>query len=103
MGRSPRPFRPPTTLLSRQVVNGESAPRNLRWRCRRGMRELDALLGGWLDHRYGSADARMRAAFEALLGEEDDQLWDWLLGRSRPQREDLQAIVDDIRDSTSGD
>ena len=77
-----------------------SVPRALRWRCRRGMRELDSLLGNWLETRWEDADANLRSGFEALVREEDDQLWDWLLGRSRPQGEDLQAVVDDIRYSS---
>ena len=38
----------------------------LRWRCRRGMKELDELLLAYLP-RYLEASADERAAFEALL------------------------------------
>ena len=40
------------------------------------MRELDALLGAWLDSRWHQADAELQQAFDLLLGQEDDQLWD---------------------------
>ncbi|MBS0569363.1 MAG: succinate dehydrogenase assembly factor 2 [Proteobacteria bacterium] len=69
----------------------------LRWRCRRGMRELDQLLGWWLDHRYSQSGATEQAAFAALLDEQDPQLWDWFGGRSLPHRGDWQRIVDEIR------
>ncbi|MGH8091168.1 MAG: succinate dehydrogenase assembly factor 2 [Rudaea sp.] len=69
----------------------------LRWRCRRGMRELDQLLGGWLDARYPHADASVQRAFAELLEEPDPQLWDWLSGRETPSRSDWQSIVDEIR------
>lgn len=72
-------------------------PSELRWRCRRGMRELDVLLSRWLETRWTASTSRQQAAFARLLGSEDDQLWDWLLGRARPADPELQGIVDDIR------
>lgn len=58
--------------------------KRLRWRCRRGMRELDQILGRYLDRRWGLAPEAEREAFEALLGVEDDALWRWFLGREAP-------------------
>lgn len=71
--------------------------KRLRWRCRRGTRELDALLGGWLErHRASPDDARV-AAFDALLGRQDPELWDWLMGHAEPPREDWRTIIAEIR------
>jgi antitoxin CptB len=72
--------------------------KRLRWRCRRGTRELDALLGGWLDARRDSIDAGELATFDALLDEQDPVLWDWLMGHAEPPRADWRAIVADIRE-----
>jgi antitoxin CptB len=69
----------------------------LRWRCRRGMRELDQLLGGWMDARFAQADAVTQCAFAELLEQPDPQLWDWFSGREAPPRGDWQRIVDEIR------
>ncbi|HTI95730.1 MAG TPA: succinate dehydrogenase assembly factor 2 [Rudaea sp.] len=69
----------------------------LRWRCRRGMRELDQLLGQWLDVRFAQADASAQRAFAELLEQPDPQLWNWLSGREAPPRSDWQRIVDEIR------
>lgn len=69
----------------------------LRWRARRGTRELDALLGGWLDERYADAGPDAQQAFDALLDIQDPDLWDWIMGHARPPRADWQAIIDDIR------
>ncbi|WP_313918838.1 succinate dehydrogenase assembly factor 2 [Tahibacter sp.] len=69
----------------------------LRWRCRRGTRELDALVGWWLDARYAQSDAAAQDAFADLLDAQDPDLWNWLVGRERAPRADWQAIVDEIR------
>lgn len=69
----------------------------LRWRCRRGMRELDQLLGWYLDTRYAQADAAERAAFSALLDAQDPDLWNWLNGRSAAADPAWRQIIDAIR------
>jgi antitoxin CptB len=56
----------------------------LRWRCRRGMRELDQLFNRYLDRRWREADAQERDTFERLLACEDDKLWRWCLGYENP-------------------
>jgi antitoxin CptB len=61
------------------------------------MRELDALLTSLLDSHWRSSDNTMRSAFAALLEAEDDELWDWLLGRTSPSQANLKLIVDEIR------
>lgn len=69
----------------------------LRWRCRRGMRELDQLLGWYLDARYAASGAAQKDAFSALLEEPDPLLWSWLLGQAHAPNPEWQAIVDEIR------
>ena len=68
----------------------------LRWRCRRGMRELDQLMERYLERGWPSADDRERKLFLRLLDCEDDKLWQWCMGQSRPEDAELQAIVDRI-------
>ena len=68
----------------------------MRWRARRGTRELDRLMGWWLDARYAHADAPTRETFDALLDESDPDLWDWLIARGEPPQ-CFAAIVDEIR------
>ncbi|MBS0514769.1 MAG: succinate dehydrogenase assembly factor 2 [Proteobacteria bacterium] len=69
----------------------------LRWRCRRGMRELDQLLGGWLDARYAQADESARAAFADLLEQPDPELWRWLQGDGASSDARFRRIIDEIR------
>ncbi|HJP97076.1 MAG TPA: succinate dehydrogenase assembly factor 2, partial [Rhodanobacteraceae bacterium] len=43
----------------------EARFKRLQWRCRRGTRELDALLAGWLEQHGASLDEAQYAAFDA--------------------------------------
>jgi antitoxin CptB len=76
----------------------EAELRRLRWRCRRGMRELDQLLTRWLDRRWAHAPEAERGAFLRLLDCEDDRLWAWFLGRERPADAEIDALVRGIRE-----
>jgi antitoxin CptB len=71
-------------------------PAALRWRCRRGMRELDQLMQRYLEKGWPVADDRERGLFLRLLDCEDDKLWQWFMGLDRPADAELQAIVDRI-------
>jgi antitoxin CptB len=70
----------------------------LRWRCRRGMRELDQLLLCYLDRRWPTADDVERGIFLRLLECEDDTLWRWFMGLAAPDEKDLDELVGRIRD-----
>jgi antitoxin CptB len=68
----------------------------LAWRCRRGMKELDLLLTGWLERRFEQASRDQRSKFEAPLELPDPLLARYLLGGQRPERPDLAALVECI-------
>lgn len=74
-----------------------SAEARLRWRARRGTRELDAMLGWWMDACYAGADIATRAHFDRLLDAPDPDLWDWLTGHLVPTDPRFAAIIDEIR------
>ena len=67
--------------------------KRLRWKCRRGMKELDQLLERWLDRGYPEASERERGVFLRLLDSEDDRLWRWFLGYEAPPDAELAALV----------
>jgi len=69
----------------------------LRWRCRRGTRELDQLLSQWLTERYEKSDSAQRESFERMLEATDPDLWDWLTGNKTPEDPGITLIVDEIR------
>jgi antitoxin CptB len=71
-------------------------PGQLRWRCRRGMKELDLLLSGYLVERWSGASTVERAAFERILELPDPLLAAYLMERevpSDPALFDLLAIL----------
>ena len=71
--------------------------RKLRWRSRRGMRELDQLFTRYLDHRWAQSPEAERAVFRRLLDCEDDRLWRWFMGFEHADDAELDALVQRIR------
>ena len=69
----------------------------LRWKCRRGMKELDVLLEGYLASRYPGAGEAEQGAFRALLELQDPVLFDYVTGRDRPTSEDERRVIDALR------
>ncbi|MBK8534772.1 MAG: succinate dehydrogenase assembly factor 2 [Candidatus Competibacteraceae bacterium] len=53
----------------------------LRWRCRRGMKELDLLTLGYLEQYYPDAAAEDQQAFADLLELQDPLLMSYMVGR----------------------
>jgi antitoxin CptB len=78
-------------------VSDDAELRKLRWRCRRGMRELDRLLERWLDRDHAAASEHQRGVFRRLLDCEDDRLWRWFLGHETSDDVEIAALVDCIR------
>lgn len=79
------------------MASTDARLKRIRWRCRRGTRELDALLGGWLETHGADLDAVQFEAFDTLLDQQDPDLWDWLMGHAEPPRAEWRVIVAEIR------
>lgn len=56
----------------------------LRWRCRRGMKELDLLTLAYLERHYPTASAEEQQAFAELLELQDPLLMSYMVGRQTP-------------------
>ena len=69
----------------------------LRWQCRRGMRELDQLLSGYLDRRYDAASEAEKSAFRRLLELSDPELVGYLLQKQTPAP-DIAVVVQHLID-----
>ena len=75
----------------------EAELRRLRWKSRRGMRELDQLFGRYLDREWRQSSASERGVFLRLLETEDDRLWHWFMGHESADDVELQTLVERIR------
>ncbi len=61
----------------------------IRWRARRGMREMDQLFDRYLDNHYPTASADEKTLLIELLEMQDPELFDLLLLRV-PAKSDAQ-------------
>ncbi len=69
----------------------------LRWLCRRGMKELDVVMSGYLEQYYGTASTQEQASFRALLEMPDPDLYAMLLGRSTINDPELERFIEFLR------
>ncbi|MDD2915041.1 MAG: succinate dehydrogenase assembly factor 2 [Gallionella sp.] len=69
----------------------------VRWRARRGLLELDIVLGRFIEAQYEHLDETERMAFEVLLDMPDNPLWDMISGRLEASPGEQQALLEKIR------
>ncbi len=69
----------------------------LRWRCRRGMKELDLLTLGYLERHYPDAPAEEQRAFAELLELQDPLLMSYMVGRETPADATTARVVGVMR------
>jgi len=75
----------------------ERALSKLRWRCRRGMKELDLLTLAYLDRHYPTAPAEEQQAFAELLELQDPLLMSYMVGRETPADATTAKVVGMMR------
>jgi len=73
----------------------------LRWRCRRGMLELDLLLTTFVKMEYNSLSNEEFALFSILLDYQDQALFDLLLEKEPSPDAAMTALVARIRQASS--
>ena len=71
----------------------------LRWRCRRGMRELDEAMLAYLDNHFMHASEDERKDFIALQEMQDPELFRLVSGKAKEAR--YQTILDKIAGTLS--
>lgn len=69
----------------------------LKWRCRRGMLELDILLNTYLDRHYSMMSEQQGAVFGEILDYPDQVLFDLLLGNMRSSNAEVNRLIVEIR------
>jgi succinate dehydrogenase flavin-adding protein (antitoxin of CptAB toxin-antitoxin module) len=68
----------------------------IRWRCRRGLLELDIVLQRFLERRFDGLEPRERRLFDELLDAPDNDLLDMALGRAEPAPR-YRAVMEMLR------
>jgi antitoxin CptB len=69
----------------------------IRWRCRRGLLELDLVLAAFLRDGLTQLSSAELQAFTRLLEAADNDLWDWVSGRGEPADAEIGALVQRLR------
>lgn len=65
----------------------------LIWRCRRGIREMDILLLGYLENHYDDTSTEEQNIFEELLEETDLDILSWVMERTSPDEKYIKLIT----------
>ena len=65
----------------------------LKWRCRRGTKELDVVLDGFLEKNYNELSDSELIQFNELLNIQDTQLWYWLSGQQKPEDQNIKKLI----------
>lgn len=68
----------------------------MRWRARRGMREMDHLFDQYLENHYATASAEEKKLLAELLEMQDPELFDLLMFKVEPYSEDLALLIKKI-------
>ena len=69
----------------------------LKWRCRRGMLELDILLNSYLDKHYHTMSQQQGVVFSEVLEYPDQVLFDLLLGNMQSSDVRVNRLVSEIQ------
>lgn len=70
-----------------------------RWRCRRGLLELDIILQRFMDQHYAQLDQQGLEQFERLLSLPDNDLWDLIAAKQINRDSELQAVLELLQKS----
>jgi len=84
-------------LVDHGMPDPEPTLAELRWRSRRGTRELDLILLGFLSASFENLTPEDRRAYARLLDTPDPDLMNWLLGQTTPGDPEIARLVQTIR------
>lgn len=65
-----------------------------RWRCRRGLLELDIVLQRFMDRHYSQLNDKDLQQFAALLDLSDNDLWDMVTSRKEPEDASMRPLLE---------
>ena len=67
--------------------------RRVRWRCRRGLMELEIILDRFLQTHYATLSASEHTAFNELLIYQDADLWSLVSGEASEPEETKSRLI----------
>ena len=70
----------------------------MRWASRRGLLELDLLLGPFVEEVFPELDSNAREAYRRLMSCDDQDILNWIMGRAPLSDSTLASIVANIRE-----
>ncbi|MDG2459722.1 MAG: succinate dehydrogenase assembly factor 2 [Luminiphilus sp.] len=68
-----------------------------RWASRRGLLELDLLLSPFVEHEFVSLEPALRQLYRDMLYQDDQDLLEWIMGRSEVAMPDFLPVIAEIR------
>ena len=71
----------------------------LLWQCRRGIKEMDIIFQDFINHSYDQLTDDEKNAFSRLLDEQDLDILNWIMGKDKPNDNELVNIINIIRES----
>ncbi len=88
--------------MNQQSTTQNTMPENgndsaLRWRCRRGMLELDIIFNHFLDSAYADLSADEKRLMDQLLDYPDQLLFDLLMDKMKSTDKGISQLVTRIR------
>ncbi|MBA3660441.1 MAG: succinate dehydrogenase assembly factor 2 [Gammaproteobacteria bacterium] len=86
-----------TNQMTPQNLNRINNLKALSWACRRGMLELDMILGAFLTEKYLTLTDAHKILFVDLLALPDPLLYEWLLGVQVEVHDEFLPLVELIR------
>ena len=70
----------------------------MRWASRRGLLELDLLLGPFVEEVFPVLDSNAKEAYRRLLSCEDQDILNWIMDRAPVNDSSLAPIICSIRE-----
>ena len=87
------------TAIERNFDSSNAELSRLKWRCRRGMRELDVLLERFLERQYSVASSEIQLAFARLLSLPDPEIFALIMGLQITENPELRDVIQRLRHS----
>ena len=68
-----------------------------KWASRRGLLELDLLLAPFVMETFLELNASLRQDYRELLFQDDQDLMEWIMGRSAITEDRFVSVIEEIR------